>query len=354
METGYSFEKLMESGTLFSLEDGNLLIAWGARQWISDPSERSKHIPCFYFPDFFLRHKTPWFVQQHWKTISIPELLDSLPQFQEKIRMPQWENTHQVYFHETFENLQRLIDQKKIIKAVPYVCEKSSDTMDVCQLGRSLSSVLQYALHQPLFLYGFWNEEEGILGASPEFLFQYKKAGNLKTVACAGTRAKSAEGASLLTDEKELLEHHLVIEGITESLRPFGSVLKEKTSILSLPTLSHLITPLQVELKKAFDFESIVKALHPTPALGVLPRPYGDAWLQEYERGIQRKRYGAPAGCIFPEEESCCYVAIRNVQWDRDGMMIGAGCGVVSGSCLNNEWQEVNLKIRTIKEMMKL
>jgi isochorismate synthase EntC len=33
-------------------------------------------------------------------------------------------------------------------------------------------------------------------------------------------------------------------------------------------------------------------------------------------------------------------------------MMIGAGCGVVAESQMRNEWNEINLKMQSIKEML--
>jgi isochorismate synthase EntC len=47
-----------------------------------------------------------------------------------------------------------------------------------------------------------------------------------------------------------------------------------------------------------------------------------------------------------------CLVAIRNIQWDQRGSMIGAGCGIVSGSIPAYEYGEAEAKIASVKAMV--
>ncbi|MEI8366579.1 MAG: chorismate-binding protein, partial [Parachlamydiaceae bacterium] len=76
---------------------------------------------------------------------------------------------------------------------------------------------------------------------------------------------------------------------------------------------------------------------------------------QEYRKKIDRKRYGAPVGYVFPKNnETEIYVAIRNVQWNSGTMFIAAGGGIVPASTIEKEWAEVNLKFDAIREMLAL
>ena len=238
---------------------------------------------------------------------------------------------------------------------MPFVMEKAASAMTAEQLTTSLISVLNYALANPAFLYGFWDKSEGILGAAPELLFRLDENKKLATVACAGTASGNTHPESLLNDPKERREHQLVVQGILESLNPFGRAHLGAITVLKLSRLMHLLTPITIELKAMPSFETIVRALHPTPALGAFPRDRGMMWLKDYQQKIDRRRFGAPAGYLLPHSnQACCYVSIRNLQWSDNGMLLSAGCGIVAESSCDREWGEINLKLHAIKEMLAL
>lgn len=177
----------------------------------------------------------------------------------------------------------------------------------------------------------------------------------LKTVACAGTLGRQETEEAFKSDPKELDEHERVIEGIKDSLTPFGKVSIGKMDILDLGSLAHLLTPIEVELEGRYDYEVVVKALHPTPALGAFPRKEGRKWLMDYRQKAERGRYGAPVGFVRGGgDEAGFYVAIRGMQWNKERISIGAGCGVVPQSDFEREWEEVGRKIRSVKEVFSL
>ena len=92
--------------------------------------------------------------------------------------------------------------------------------------------------------------------------------------------------------------------------------------------------------------------MHPTPALGAFPRRPGMEWLKEYQQKIDRRRFGAPVGYAIEDAQAKCYVAIRNVQWTKNQMLLAAGCGIVATSQYDAEWAEIKLKLQAIKEML--
>jgi menaquinone-specific isochorismate synthase len=348
-------EHFAESGALISLDHDRVLVGWGKRQWMAKP-ENEDH-PFFYFPDFFLSSPNPWFIHEHWTEITIDELIKRMPVATRPFQSIKWDSPYQSHFRHAVKDLQVRIAAQELKKAVPYVFDVSPQHMEPSHLIYSLHHLLKTVNHQPLFVYGFWEKGEGLLGATPEILFHYQKKNEmiLATMACAGTQKRNSDAPSLLSDAKELNEHQLVVQGITESLSPYGKVKVGNIKILELPTLKHLVTPIEVKLDVQPDFEAVVRALHPTPALGAFPRHAGEQWLYDYQQKVDRRRYGAPAGLINKGgEEAICLVAIRNLQWNERGLAIGAGCGVVKESQLDKEWQEVRLKINSIKEMLAL
>ncbi len=318
--------------------------------------------PSFYFPDFFLKSQTPWFVHKHSMEVSPQELQlvlsphELAPKVSLRLNPLGWHNSYQPLFLHTFEQLQAKFASREIDKAVPFVLESTLQTMDEGQLRTSLLSVLNYAKENPAYVYGFWDKNSGILGATPEILFRIVDAGTkLETMACAGTKNLHSDSAAFLSDPKELHEHQLVVQGITESLAAFGHVHVGDLRLLKLSQLVHLVTPIAIELNATPSFEAIVRALHPTPAVGAFPRKEGMRWLEDYHTKIDRGRFGAPVGYTLPAAKKAnCYVSIRNVQWNESEMMLAAGCGLVKESRSDREWAEISLKLQAIKEMLAL
>ncbi|HLK13858.1 MAG TPA: chorismate-binding protein, partial [Fimbriimonadaceae bacterium] len=65
--------------------------------------------------------------------------------------------------------------------------------------------------------------------------------------------------------------------------------------------------------------------------------------------------FGAPFGLVPPDGAAArCLVAIRNVQWTREGSVIHAGCGVVGPSRLEREWNELGSKLDAIQQALGL
>lgn len=349
-----SIHEWLSCGTIFSTQEGNLILGWGERQWLKAP-DHSKL--CFYFPDFFLKNSTPWFIQEHTLELSPSKLILTLSQIKStsEKRNYSWNTSHKNLFSNIFHDLQNKIAAGELAKGVPFIIESSDNQMDKGQLLNSLKSILNYHQNHSVHLYGFWNEHEGMLGATPEILFRCKQDGLLETIACAGTRNLEEDHNAFLSDPKELYEHELVVKGITESLSPYGKINVGELQLLKLSKLMHLITPLSMHFNDAIPFQDIVKILHPTPALGAFPKKEGFLWLEHLQSKIDRVRYGAPAGFLSPKNKFAnCYVAIRNVQWTSKGMEIAAGCGVVSDSQCEKEWNEIQLKLNAIKEMLAL
>jgi menaquinone-specific isochorismate synthase len=226
-------------------------------------------------------------------------------------------------------------------------------------LARRLYCLLENTHKVPVNVYGLWDEREGILGATPEILFQRlsNDLSRLKTFALAGTRFHQSS-TPLLEDSKELQEHRWVVEGISHSLEKFGQLTCEKTRELILPQLSHLFTPIEVVLNAHWHdqspvelFNELVRSLHPTPALGAFPREAGMQWLRSYRTLQDRMRSGAPFGILGQDGSQLCLVSIRNIQWKNSQIFVGAGCGVIAESQLDRESAELLAKIRSIQRI---
>lgn len=328
------------------------MVGWGPRRWANAPSPEG--IPSFYFPDFFLRQDTTWCIHPYSKEMEISELAKLLGDPPRPLSLD-WETSGKTLFLKTVADLQQRFRNQELSKAVPFTFSTTTHLMTPLYLHHCLSHLLNSVTSTRLQPYGFWDETEGMLGATPEILCSLRGDNPtlLHTVALAGTQSKHFPPDLLQADPKEQHEHHLVVEGICQSLAPFGTVTAKPQSVLELPTLYHLMTPIEAALPQTYPLEAIVKALHPTPALGAFPREAGNHWLEAIQKQLNRRRFGAPVGVAY-QSKSTCWVAIRNVQWDADGMAIGAGCGVVPQSDPEKEWSELMLKIHATKNVLGL
>lgn len=132
-------------------------------------------------------------------------------------------------------------------------------------------------------------------------------------------------------------------------------VTKSERSILDLGALVHFHTPIEVFLYGDKNIDDLIKRLHPTPALGPLPRTQDT--LSQLIAWRERLRcpafFGAPFG-VLQDGVFHAVVAIRGVHWDGADIAIPSGCGVIEASRLVNEWRELSLKRRAVRESFGL
>jgi menaquinone-specific isochorismate synthase len=341
------------------LESGAVLRA-SANTWflLMGPFQRVPEVAfgqiALYTPDFFagptqsywLPHKTFQLNDQ-----DLQSLCDLSPECEPPVDI-QWQAADLQSFQQAFREIQSRIHAGPLKKAVPIVFEKAPQIVNPARIR----GMLKHLLNAPpsLFVYGFWQDGKGTLGATPEVLLRQNGV-QLRTMALAGTSPKNAHGRTdLLADPKELYEHDLVVQDIESSLAEYGDVHLRGPELLELPSLLHLKTEIQCQLRKPeeFLFFEACTRLHPTPALGVSPRSYGYEWMKELPEQSLRGGFGAPWGLQWGPEDALCLVAIRNLQWDADGVRIGSGCGIVPQSQVTQEWQELFEKRQSVKKIL--
>ncbi|WII72475.1 chorismate-binding protein [Bdellovibrio sp. 22V] len=345
----------LEAGALLRHRDQWILIE-GPFQPAT--SQNSDEITVF-FPDFYDLKSAPAWAGQKLYRLNTETLRANCESYlaqnstaEVPLKKAPWEEPQKEHFAEDLRVIQERITKKEINKAVPAVFARSSQTVTAPERARMILQLLNAPT--TLYIYGFWQNGEGTLGATPEVLFDYSK-GLLKTMALAGTcpKSESSERDSLLKDAKEMEEHRYVTEDIVARLQEWGVVLKDGPKIVELPTLYHLKTDIQVQCKFKPDFFSLIENLHPTPALGVSPRIYGYKWMKDLPGQDGRRGFGGPFAFVGPEE-ALCLVAIRNLQWNREFSMIGSGCGVVAASELEREWRELFQKRLSVRKILGL
>jgi len=301
----------------------------------------------FYVNTFFLTDPRPWKVPATWEMVPEQVLADGT---EARLEPPvvAWERPDEAAFRGVFSEIMAAIDAGELCKAVPVVTEHG------ILRGGDLAALLPQSGDAPgTWHYGFRDGNFGFAGRTPERLFSMT-GGLLRTMALAGT-ARADGAVAFEADAKENEEHRLVVEDLCGVLERFGDVRLEPRRQLDLGEMIHFLTNFEVRLRGDFSPDTLMRALHPTPAVGVLPR---EGRAKELLRGW-RERLGAPAyfGAPFGamvDDSFHAVVGIRNVIWEDERVFLASGCGVLRGSVAEKEWRELALKRDWVKHAFAL
>lgn len=262
----------------------------------------------------------------------------------------------------TFKTWQDNVDQA--LKAI------SSGTIDKLVLARrtmlqfsqplSIGACLSHLVHhaQSATLFAFQlSPSLCFLGATPEKLFE-RTGCELNTDVIAGTQPRGStfeEDAllerALLHSGKDRHEFSIVKRFLQQAISPFSKEMKwdGQDQILKTSHVQHIHNRLKATLKGEVFDEELIKALHPTPALGGYPKEKADLLLQEIEP-FDRGWYGGVVGMISPKSANL-HVAIRSALIRESSLHLFAGTGIVQGSHAEREWEELEQKIRLFIEL---
>lgn len=219
----------------------------------------------------------------------------------------------------------------------------------------SSPQVLSQIIHeQPeSYLFGLERQELLFFGASPERLVKVEK-GRAFSSCVAGSikRGKTAEedeayGQSLLNDSKNGGEHQYVVDMIAETFRKNCVEMKipDSPRLLKIRDIQHLYTPVEGQLNSEATILQLTKSLHPTPALGGVPRKEAMAAIRKYEP-MNRGLYAAPIGWVDADGNGEFAVAIRSAALLKDKAYLYAGGGIVADSEPQSEYEETLVKFR--------
>ena len=180
------------------------------------------------------------------------------------------------------------------------------------------------------------------LGATPETLCQVEGR-VLETEALAGSAAPGqAEG--LGRRDKDRREHDSVVRYILSALRPIAEhvTADAEPALLTLKNVVHLRTGIRAQLNEGVSPAQVVGALHPTPAVGGVPRDHSLGFLHEHE-ALDRGWYAGPVGWIGPAGAHIV-VALRSALVRGACARLFVGAGIVQGSSAAVEWRETEMK----------
>jgi menaquinone-specific isochorismate synthase len=203
------------------------------------------------------------------------------------------------------------------------------------------------------FIFAFESEGDCFVGASPERLL--KKSGNdVFTTCLAGSIKRGITidedkvlEQDILSDQKNLIEHQYVVDMITEAMSEVCTeiILPDHPQLMKMRDIQHLYTPVIGKTEAQTSLLDIIERLHPTPALGGLPKKEAVEKIREVEL-LDRGFYAGPIGWMDYRGNGEFAVAIRSGLIQGNEASLFAGCGVVADSNSESEYQETNIKFR--------
>jgi menaquinone-specific isochorismate synthase len=301
----------------------------------------------FYVNDFALSVAQPWHIPA--RVFPFEPMPEATPP------VLAWQEPPPAEFRAVFDELMESVRRRDILKAVPV-----TSAMARVQSG-DLPSWLRCILTRPGedsrgLSFAWMDDHAGFGGFTPEILFQIEGR-RLTTMALAGT-TDAAHAAELTQRPKLAREHAVVVDELQRRLAQLGEVRTGKREVVRQGTIRHLRTPLEVTLATeptGAALNDIIRLLHPTPALGIMPR------TEETMRLLTRCRertgtpaaFGAPFGVAWPGG-AIFVVAIRAVFWQGEQVLLPAGGGLVAGSEFDAEWAELELKRAWVRRALGL
>jgi len=258
------------------------------------------------------------------------------------------------------------IQEKDLQKVVLSRCESIyfSETKSISVFNRLLQS------YPNAFVYCWYHPKVGLwLGATPETLISV--AGNrFKTMALAGTQSYS-DSIDVSWQNKEKEEQQFVTDFIEDRLKSSVSSLSiSEPKTIKAGNLLHLQSNINGVLNT--DLHTILRKLHPTPAVCGLPVKEAKTFILENE-SYSREYYTGFLGELNVKETtsrntnkrnvennayssvktvSHLFVNLRCMQIKNNQALIYVGGGITKDSNPEHEWEETVSKAETMKRVL--
>lgn len=190
------------------------------------------------------------------------------------------------------------------------------------------------------------------IGGTPEILLS-GEGKQWQTIALAGTQHLSNGRLPRPWDEKNMREQQLVATYIREQLEKKGIHPEEQGPYSAVAVeLAHLRSDFRFELPDTQHLGDLLDLLHPTPAVCGFPKEIAHRFILERE-GYDRSYYSGFVGWLSPVGRTDLYVNLRCATMQDHCYTLFAGGGLLPSSCLQEEWQETNDKMQTMKKIIE-
>lgn len=210
-------------------------------------------------------------------------------------------------------------------------------------------------------------ENDLVISASPERFFKVQNS-TISASPIKGTRPRGKTAAEdlrlrneLLESEKDRAENTMIVDLLRNDLGrvcQFGSIAVEKLCDLEThPTLFHLVSTINGELRENIKFSEILKAVYPCGSITGAPKIRTMRIIDELETAARGLSMGA-IGCAIPNPAFSVRrsafsifdlsVAIRTMVVKNQKAVFNVGGGITIDSVPAEEYEETLVKARAL------
>lgn len=201
------------------------------------------------------------------------------------------------------------------------------------------------------YVYVWFHPKVGLwMGATPETLLKVSD-NDFKTMALAGTQPFKGS-LNPVWGTKELEEQKMVSDFIKQHLENVvESYELSEVETVKAGSLLHLKTNIKGKLHQQKDIASLVKLLHPTPAVCGLPKELSKIFILQNE-DYNRSYYSGYLGSLNIHNETSFFVNLRCFQFINNTVTLYVGGGITAESDAEKEWEETVAKSQIIKAVL--
>jgi isochorismate synthase len=186
------------------------------------------------------------------------------------------------------------------------------------------------------------------LTATPEILL-FGRGREWHTIALAGTMPYED---NLRWNDKNIQEQRYVATYITQQLEQFTSdITEEGPRTARAGHLAHLRSDFHFSLPEDAPIGDLLHALHPTPAVCGLPKEKARQFILQNEHH-DRSYYSGFMGPLAIQQQTNLFVTLRCMRIFIDGYRLYAGGGLLKDSVEEQEWQETETKLDTMRHII--
>lgn len=194
------------------------------------------------------------------------------------------------------------------------------------------------------------------LTATPEILLEGSD-NRWRTIALAGTMKLEGsqldgEGETVTWSTKNIEEQRIVATYIAECLEHFATDFSEEgPRTVRAANLVHLRSDFTFTLPADDRLGDLLQALHPTPAVCGLPKRQAFDFIVRNEH-TPRSYYSGFMGPLGVDDSTHLYVSLRCMNIGTDAYHLYAGGGLLRDSIEQQEWQETEAKLETMRRIL--
>ena len=200
-----------------------------------------------------------------------------------------------------------------------------------------------------MFIALSYTKQSGLwLAATPEVLLASSDR-QWQTVALAGTQPWAEH---LLWGDKNLKEQCFVATYVAQQLEQFTNDFSEEgPCTVRAGHLAHLRSDFRFTLSDRSRIGLLIEALHPTPAVCGLPKKEAFRFILQNEHH-DRSYYSGFMGPLAVDGLTSLFVTLRCMAIHANGYRLYAGGGLLTDSDEDQEWQETEAKLDTMRNIL--